>query len=323
MRTPRPVLLPTQPATKAILRSAGFTLAMIETQLKAGRLVRLRSGVFLATSALPSEPAGHHVVLAHAEQARYPEAVLSHESAAIVWNLPTPGVRPWHESLPAVTLAAGTTQRSRLGVAAHHIGRLPPHHVARDAAGYAVTSVARTAVDLAGRYPLPEQLVLLDAAARRICDSLVANPRRRDYANPRLIAEAQRLFLEAATVTRSSRLHAGISLCTPERESVAESLSAGHIHLAGIPTPLFNPPINTAKGTLYPDCYWPAHNLIGECDGKVKYRDPEAVEREKEREQVFRDEHYRVVRWLAKEAMFAPKVMTARVWRMLEESTQL
>lgn|GEM_PF-777131 len=319
MRSARPVILPTQPATKDILRSAGFTRAMIETQLRAGRLVRLRAGVFLAASALPAEPVGHHLILAHAEQTRYPEAVLSHESAAIVWNLPIPGVRPWHESPAAITFPAGTTQRSRHGVANHHIGKLPPHHLGRDAAGYIVTSVARTAVDLAGRHPLPEQLVLLDAAARRICESLVANPRRRDYANPKLIAEARRLLLEAATVIRSGRLRLGISLCTPERESAAESLSAGHLHLAGIPTPLFNPPIHTAKGTLYPDCYWPDHNLIGECDGKVKYRDPEAAVREKEREQVFRDDGYRMVRWLAKEAMFAPSVMTTRVWRKLDE----
>ena len=298
MRSARLVILPAQPATKDILRSAGFTRAMIETQLRAGRLVRLRAGVVLAASALPVEPAGRHLVLAHAEQTKYPEGVLSHESAAIVWNLPTPGVRPWHEALAATTFPAGTTQRSRHGVANHHIGKLPPHHLARDASGYVVTSVARTAVDLAGRHPLPEQLVLLDAAARRICESLVANPRRRDYANPKLIAEARRVVLEAATVTRSGRLRLGISLCTPERESAAESVSAGHFHLAGFPTPLFNPPIHTAKGTLYPDCYWPAHRLVGECDGASKYTDQSIMVAEKQREQWFRDERYPMVRWL-------------------------
>ena len=48
MRSARPVILPTQPATKDILRSAGFTRAMIETQLRAGitpALLRLSVGI--------------------------------------------------------------------------------------------------------------------------------------------------------------------------------------------------------------------------------------------------------------------------------------
>ena len=56
-----------------------------------------------------------------------------------------------------------------------------------------------------------------------------------------------------------------------------------------------------------------AHNLIGECDGKAGPRSG-AVERE-EPSRSFMTSTI-VVRWLAKEAMFTPKVMTARVWRV-------
>ena len=61
-----------------------------------------------------------------------------------------------------------------------------------------MTSPARTAVDLAADLALPEALVVLDAAARRICESLVPRVRRRDYANPRLAGAATALLIDAA-----------------------------------------------------------------------------------------------------------------------------
>src|SRR5450759_1994328 len=160
VRTPRPWTLPTQPVTRALLVASGVTDAMIRTQLATGRLTQLREGVFLSTDAWPDTPSGRHLARAHAEQVANPDAVISHESAAVVWGLPTPGFDPWHESPVSLTRPGRTSHRSRSSTATWHSGSLPVASVTRDRDGYAVTSVARTAVDLAAGRALPESLVI-------------------------------------------------------------------------------------------------------------------------------------------------------------------
>ncbi|MCW5953192.1 MAG: hypothetical protein KIT69_13135 [Propionibacteriaceae bacterium] len=85
MRTPRPWSLPREPAGLSQLLASGITREMLETQLRAGRLLRLRRGVYLASDSWPEGPAAQHLVLGHAEQVIHPSAVLSHGTAALVW----------------------------------------------------------------------------------------------------------------------------------------------------------------------------------------------------------------------------------------------
>lgn len=317
MRTPRPVALPTQPASLPMLRAAGTTNQMIRTQVARGDLRRVRYGVYIAGSSWPTEPRDQHLVRAHAELVAHPDAVMSHESAAVHWRLPSPSPTDWHDARPSVTLPSLTGAKSRPGPATHHIGVLPAGQVGRDDEGYAVTSPARTGVDLAVGLTLPEALVVLDGAARRVIESMILNPRRRNYLNPRYVAAAQELLSTAAAARRPGGLTTAITLVVPGRESVPESLTAGHLVLADLPTPEFQHPIHTPIGELATDFYWPEHHLIGEVDGKVKYADPAAYEREKIREQVLRDLGYRIVRWTASEIMFTPHVVIERIARAL------
>jgi very-short-patch-repair endonuclease len=185
--------------------------------------------------------------------------------------------------------------------------------VTRDDEGYDLTTIARTAVDLAAGLPLPEALVLLDDAARKIVEGMVNDARRRDYSNPRLAGAAREMLAQAAMVRRPAGLSRAVALTEPMRESVAESLTAGHLHVSDLPLPLFQATISTPGGAVYPDFYWPEFNLVGEVDGKVKYLDPAEVVREKRREQLLRDLGYRIVRWLAEEIMLRPHVVLARI----------
>jgi len=315
MRTPKPWALPTQPATRALLGASGVSDEMIRTQLRSGRLLRVRQGIYLARDAWPDSAAGQHVMLARAEQAANPAAVISHGSAALVWGLSTPGLTPWHASKPSVTLSAEGAH-GWSGTADRHVSRLSPADVARDDEGYAVTSVARTAVDLAGPLDLPGALAILDHAARLLIHCYVTTTRRTDYSSPRLVTAARETLVAAAGRHRS-RLHTTLELVVPARESPAESLTAGHLQLAGLPTPLFQAPIDTPNGRLYPDFLWPDLMLIGECDGAIKYTDPQTIVAEKEREQLLRDLGYRIVRWLAKEIMTRPDIVLARIERAL------
>jgi hypothetical protein len=296
-----------------MLVARGITDEMIETQLRAGRLRRVRQGVYLSESCWPADEAGQHLVLARAEQVVAPGAVLSHQTAALVWGLPTPGVREWHEDSPRIALPTGAGHRSRKGPVVRHVTTLRPTDIARDADGYDVTSVARTAVDLADGLTLPDALVILDGAGRLLVQSLTGRDRRSDYSNPRLVLATRELLTEAAPLRLLRQLRSTIDKVEPCRESAAESLAAGHIYLSGLPIPIFQAPIPSPWGTLFPDMYWPRARLIGECDGAMKYSDQSSIVKEKEREQWFRDEQYGVVRWLGKEIMFHPPRVMARI----------
>ncbi len=290
---------------------------MIDTQLAAGRLLRVRRGVYLASDAWPSDPSAQALIRGYAEVAANPGAVLSHQSAALSWQLPCPAAIGWAERPASVTFPPGLGHGAQCRGAVHHVAAIPAEQCARDPQGYPVTSLARTAADLARELPLPEALGILDAAARKLCEGYVSQPRRSDFRNPRLVAAARAELLAASTVAGRRGMATAISLADPARESVAESLSAGHFRLAGLPVPQCQPRLAINGGQLFPDFYWEEAGLIGECDGAVKYDDPFAYVREKEREQLLRDAGYRVVRWLAKEVMFRPDEVVARVARAL------
>jgi hypothetical protein len=190
---------------------------------------------------------------------------------------------------------------------------LRPADIARDDDGYDVTSVARTDIDLADGLTLPDALVILDGAGRLLVQSLTGRDRRPDYANPRLVQATRELLTQAAQPRALRRLSSTIDKVEPCRESATESLAAGHVYLSGLPIPIFQAPIRSPWGTLYPDMYWPHRRLIGECDGGIKYSDRESIIKEKEREQWFRDAQYGVVRWLGKEILFHPPRVMARI----------
>lgn len=115
MRTPTPWLLPTEPTGTRQLLAIGISKEMLITQLRTGRLLRLRRGVYLTRSAWPDDGAGQHLLLAQAELVAHPGAVLSHQSAAVAWNLPAPGLPRWHERSPSITLPAGGGHRTSRG----------------------------------------------------------------------------------------------------------------------------------------------------------------------------------------------------------------
>lgn len=251
-------------------------------------------------------------MLARAEQTAIPRAVLSHNTAALVWGLPTPGFREWYDDPPCLTLPSGTNHRTRMG-AVLRTAPLRATDITRDPLGYPVTTLARTVADLAHTLALPEALVLLDASGRLLIKSLIDRPRRADYANPRLVCMVRETLQTAALPRTLSRLRPAIEKVEPCRESPAESLTAGHLYLSGLPIPIFQAPIPSPRGLLYPDCYWPHARLVGECDGAVKYADQTSIVKEKQREQWFRDEAYGMVRWLGKEIFVQPRRVMARI----------
>jgi len=291
---------------------------MIETQVAAGRLLRLRHGVYLAADSWPADARMQHLLRAHAEQVANPGAVLSHASAAVYWGLPSPSPQDWHASPVSVTFPAGQGHTARHGGTLHRCAVLSPRHVVEDEEGYSVTSIARTATDLSVGLTLPEALVILDAASRLLCAGYSVSPKRSTYADPHLARAAREELLDAKRPRGAVALRQAIDICDPRRESPVESLSTGHFVLAGLPTPEFQARLTTPMGTFYADFFWREYRLIGECDGAVKYADPTARVAEKHREQSLREEGYGFVRWLGGEIMTSPGMVVGRVARALE-----
>lgn len=316
MRPPRPWTLPTEPVRRSDLLRLGVTERMIRTGLATGTLVQVRHGVVVGADHWPCDEAERHLVRARAEVAANEAAVLSHQSAALVWRLPAPGFTPW-SALPVSVTLPTSGHSSHVRAAVHHLLDIPPAQVMRDPHGCPTTSPARTAIDLALGLELPEALAILDGAARVICASMVAGIRRRDYGNPRLERAAVELLEEAAGARATRTLAQALGLVCPGRESAAESVSAGHILASGLPVPRFQAEIVTPAGTYFADCLWEEQRLVGECDGAVKYDDAQAYVREKRREQALRDVGYDVVRWEARECVLRPDLMLDRIARAL------
>jgi hypothetical protein len=318
MRIPSPWVLPQRPTLLRALVDAGISKRRIELALEGGRLVRIRHGVYVGAGSWPEDDGEQHLLRAWAEQLVKPGAAVSHRSAARYWRLPLPH-EGWAEEPVWLTLPRGGAARSEREVRLQQcVADLPGEHVTRSEAGFAVTTLARTAVDVTRSLPLPEALLVLDAAVRTQCSRFVVQLGRRELANPRLVAIAREPFVEVADVLRGmSRVKRALSFADPIRESPIESLSYGHMVEAGLPLPTCQHEVRTPNGVYFPDFFWDGHGVIGESDGRVKYVDSGAVMREKEREQVLRDLGFRIVRWSGKEIHLSPSVVMERIERAL------
>lgn len=316
MQPARPWILPTEPTCRADLIRLGVSPRMIRTGLATGALVAVRHGVVVGAEFWPADPIEQHLVRARAEVAANPGAVLSHQSAALVWALPAPGFTPWEQSPVSITRPHAARSAHARG-AVHHAMAVPSGQIHHDRRGFDVTTPARTAIDLAAGLDLPGALAILDGASRVICASMVPSIRRRGYENQRLVQAARDVLAEAATTARLRPSRAVLELVCPARESAPESVSAGHIVLAGLPMPRFQVELRTPQGSFWADLLWEEHRLIGECDGAMKYTDPQAVVAEKRREQALRDLGFDIVRWEATESVLRPDVMLGRISRAL------
>jgi hypothetical protein len=179
-------------------------------------------------------------------------AVLSDDSAAYLHGLwtPTPPTSVVHVTVP------GQADRNDAGVRVH-ASRLPESCVT-EVRGLRVTTVARTAVDLARGEDLPRALVAVDGAFRRLVRERVpgADAQLRERAVPLRVLEAVREQLyDAFTVVWSwpgSRVvRSAIELAEPASESPLESWSRGWIVRAGLPWPEVNGAVFGHSGHRY------------------------------------------------------------------------
>ncbi|MGH3646483.1 MAG: DUF559 domain-containing protein [Micromonosporaceae bacterium] len=265
------------PRLRRDLMRDGMTVGKVRWLGRTGRWRRLRHAVYVDGAQASDDQAHDQLLQASAAALRLAgNAVLSHESAATWWRLPTLGRGSETVHLTRERRGQGATS-AYPDMVVHH-ARLPEGHVV-ERNGLRVTTVARTVADLARSRGFRPGVIAADAALRReLCT--------RD---------------DLAAVCRDCRRWPGVrvakrvaTFADPSAESALESLSRAALHEHGVP-----PPEPQAWITDYDrvDFLWRRERVIGEADGLGKYVNPDVLRREKERKEILERLGYAVVRW--------------------------
>jgi len=280
-------------------RLAG-TERSLARRLARGDLVRLRPGVYLSSELWQSYDVDAKFrarVFAAAEVTR-PGTVFSHDSAAALLRLP--GLGPWPQRVNVVGSAA-SGGRSSAGI---HRLSAPDDPEAVEVNQFSVTSLARTAIDVSARADFTRAVCMVDAALRPA--------RRGEFRHAHGIADVEKarmydLIAGRAPFPGLARAKLALAFGDGDSGSIGESISRVQMHLIGFPAPMLQVPFYDDDGLIgYVDFFWPQFGLIGEFDGRVKYRDreylrgqlpEEVVWAEKRREDRLRRQVRSLARW--------------------------
>lgn len=270
-----------QPPPIALIRRAESG-TRFDHAVRAGRLHRIRSGVYVDTDgweALP--PWSRYLARIHAFAMKSPHTVFMHESAAALWGLPTLGM-PYH--LHARAKRSGGSRRTG-DIQWHHTSDEPDVVVEP---GIAATSPSDTIVDLARTHH--------PVIARAAADALA----RRSGMSPDVL-----LATNDERLSRRGRAAARwpLATATPLAETALESASLCVIEWLGFERPELQVEFEIGGGSIVrSDCYWRSADVIGEADGRAKYSlngaGPEQqVWAEKRREDALRRQVRGIARW--------------------------
>lgn len=299
--------------TASELTGAGLADHDIARLVRRGQLVRVERGRYVQSPAVGARPSGSvrdfwvagrrdHLTRLAAALAVSPLAVAALRSAALVWDLPVSSIPPRPEVLrPRNTsrLVGVRTLRSAT----------PPPIVVHE--GLAVTTLERTAVDIALDLPEPQALVTVDAALARGADRDLMGVMLETRGSVRGCVRARR------TLTWSDA-------CS---ESALESRGRGELLVRGVPRPHCNPVIRLEGVEFRPDDLWLPLGIVGEADGRLKYEEgPQSGPRSEDRTGALYAEKRRqewletvaglhVVRWSDAEVRYDADGLMHR-WRM-------
>lgn len=302
--------------TRAQALACGTDARTVDARLRSGSWTGLRRGVYGETCRLPTDPAGRHAVeVAAAALATAHDVVGSHESAALVHGLTT---FTRFAGPPVLSRTREPrTERSRRTDPAPLVSHVPLHHRTQ-VRGAPVTTVARTAVDLARKGPALSAVVVCDSALR------LGVPR----------GELEEVLRVAKGWPGSRRAAEHVAFADARAESALESVGRWRMRQLELPAPELQVPLFDAHGLMgYPDFLFAEQRVIGEADGLLKYRpddpdappsarDRDALAREKQREDRFRDAGYEVFRFTWDIAVHRPVVLEHRVLRAFTRARQ-
>ena len=297
---------------RTALLAQGFTEDEIRTSRRTGRWVTVHRGTYCAADAVAALRYEQlHRLRAWAIASRSPHLVVSHISAAAVWELPIWGVSLERVHLTRIARGGGRVSPGRVV----HAVPLDPSEIT-DGAHTRVTTVPRTLVDIACSTPFATTVIASDAALRR-----------------GLLGADDLTHALARTRHRRGAAAARRALAFADRrsESAGESRTRLILSAQGLPEPVLQIRIYDRAGNLVGrvDLGYPELGVLIEFDGMVKYRKPlrsgqqpeEVVIAEKRREDRLRSLGYTVVRFVWSD-LADPAAMAATVSAALEQGAR-
>lgn len=262
----------------------GFSDNQLARAVKTGELHRVWPGAFVPRPTTKPTPEQWHRKAALAAATLGEGSALCHESAALVH-----GMSLLHPRLDRVHLATGCPTGGRIDGKRHlHSGLLDDAHVTR-LDGVTLTTLERTAVDIACTSNFAVALAVIDSALRLGADPVILESLLRRH--KRGVAVARRAFHHA----------------DPGAENAGESWGRAQMIMAGLPVPRLQHEFFDTEGDFIARCdYDWAGKLAAEFDGMRKYeRDLrpdetpfDAMRREKNREDALRRVDVMVIRWV-------------------------
>lgn len=266
--------------TAGELRGSGLDREDVRALVRRGLLVQIGRGIFAPAEAGATRPEQHDRLLAAtaAVVLAGPEAVVSHEDAAIVHGLALLARPPADVSITRPpSLSRG--RRLRPGVRSR-TAALPGRHVVV-ADGIPVTSVARTVVDLGRSLPFAAGVVTADAALHGHRTSL---------------AHLYGVLHDCAGWPGSRRAAGVLDFSHPQAESPLESISRVAFRDGGLPAPVLQAGIAGDRGFIgRVDFLWQQQRTIAEADGAMKYADPDRARQQLRRDTELRRAGYEVI----------------------------
>jgi very-short-patch-repair endonuclease len=271
------------------LSACGLGDDAISYRVKAGRMHLEFRGVYSwGCGQLPPLARELAALLACGER-----SFISHRSAAFVW-----GMRKTPPAEVEVSVV-GREAKSRAGIRVHRIRAIDKREVRREQ-GLWVSSPARTVLEVAAAGTGDELVEVIDAglAARRFKprDLHVVLERNRPCRGAARLAEV--LGDETAMAISRSR---------------AEKALLRLIRDARLPVPETNVPF----GQLEADFVWRSERLIVELDSVTYHSGPGVFQRDREKDLVFRDAGFDVLRFTRWHVIHEPAMVLARLVRAL------
>jgi len=229
-----------------------------------------------------------------------PDAVISHESAAILLGWPTYDV----PAAVRVTRLRGNGFRT----SDLHVHRATLRTRDRWVVdGIPISSAARTVVDLGRRLPFGAALVTADAALR-------AGVRR---------SELQEVLRHQWTWPRVRHAMSVVRHADGRSESALESFTRSRFISLSLPLPDLQCNVVGQSGWVArSDFLWKKYRVVGEADGKLKYLQDE-LWAEKQRQDDIEDADYEVIRWIWRTAHASDTEFARRLTRKLDRGLAL
>lgn len=284
--------------TRAQLLALGISRAAIGRQLQNGRLVALYPALYAVGHAALSQ---HGRWLA-ATLACGPTGVLSHGTAAALWELTPNQPRKFH-----VTVAGTAGRDMPRGVRLHRYRSLDATCDVTTRQGIPVTTVARTLLDMTTYLPIRKvRRAFAQADVLQLLDFVEVNrliathPHRRGTRAFAMIAHAHRPDGDRSRSDFEERV---VDLC--ERHGLSR------------------PRVNAMLVGLEVDVSWPEARVAVEADSFAYHRTRAAFERDRERDAILMAAGFIVHRFTERQIAEAPETVIAAIRRSLSDRARI